>query len=65
MDAHKTIQSVFHILGILVILGFLFFIQSRGTARVATFFGPMMTIYFGTISVLGIVSIAASPIDAA
>ena len=46
---------------VLVILVFLFFIQSRGTARVATFFGPMMTIYFGTISVLGIVSIAASP----
>lgn len=43
-----------------IIIG-LFFIQRRGTARVATFFGPMMTIYFTTIAVLGIASIAAMP----
>ncbi|MFC4295058.1 potassium transporter Kup [Novosphingobium tardum] len=46
------------VVGILV---FLFFIQSRGTARVATFFGPIMLTYFATISVLGVVSIAQMP----
>jgi KUP system potassium uptake protein len=39
----------------------LFFIQSRGTARVATLFGPIMLLYFGVISVLGIISIIAMP----
>ncbi|MEP7222007.1 MAG: potassium transporter Kup [Novosphingobium sp.] len=46
------------VVGILV---FLFFIQSRGTARVATFFGPIMLVYFATISVLGLMSIMAYP----
>lgn len=46
------------VVGILILL---FFIQSRGTARVATFFGPIMLLYFGTISVLGAVSILAMP----
>ncbi|MEP6868850.1 MAG: KUP/HAK/KT family potassium transporter, partial [Novosphingobium sp.] len=46
------------VVGILV---FLFFIQSRGTAKVATFFGPVMLIYFATISVLGLMSIMAYP----
>lgn len=46
------------VVGILV---FLFIIQSRGTARVATFFGPVMLLYFGVIAVLGAVSIAAMP----
>lgn len=39
----------------------LFFIQSRGTARMATFFGPMMLVYFATISVLGVMSIIEMP----
>ena len=39
----------------------LFFIQSRGTARVATLFGPIMLVYFSVISVLGGMSIAAMP----
>nr|WP_245647593.1 potassium transporter Kup [Novosphingobium lentum] len=39
----------------------LFFIQSRGTAKVATFFGPIMLLYFATISVLGVISILAMP----
>ena len=43
-----------------IMLG-LFFIQSHGTARVATFFGPIMLLYFATIAVLGTVSIAAMP----
>lgn len=39
----------------------LFFIQSRGTARVASFFGPVMLTYFGVIAVLGVISIGAMP----
>jgi KUP system potassium uptake protein len=39
----------------------LFMIQSRGTAKVATFFGPITLLYFVVISVLGVVSIAAMP----
>ena len=39
----------------------LFMIQSRGTAKVASFFGPIMLIYFAVISVLGVTSIAAMP----
>jgi KUP system potassium uptake protein len=46
------------VVGILV---FLFFIQSRGTARVAAFFGPIMLTYFAVISVLGVVSIIEMP----
>ena len=46
------------VVGILI---FLFFIQSRGTARVAAFFGPIMLVYFAVISVLGVVSIIQMP----
>jgi KUP system potassium uptake protein len=46
------------VVGILI---FLFMIQSRGTAKVASFFGPIMLVYFAVISVLGLVSIAAMP----
>ena len=46
------------VVGILV---FLFFIQSRGTAKVATLFGPVMLTYFAVISVLGAISIAQMP----
>ncbi len=46
------------VVGILVSL---FLIQSRGTAKVAAFFGPIMLLYFAVISVLGILSIAALP----
>ena len=43
---------------VVAILIALFLIQSRGTERVATFFGPIMLVYFATIAVLGAVSIA-------
>ncbi len=46
------------VVGILV---FLFFIQSRGTAKVAQFFGPIMLVYFAVISVLGVISIIQMP----
>jgi KUP system potassium uptake protein len=46
------------VVGILV---FLFFIQSRGTAKVASLFGPVMLMYFAVISVLGVFSIVQMP----
>lgn len=39
----------------------LFCIQSRGTARVGTLFGPVMLVYFTVIGVLGLLSIINSP----
>ena len=46
------------VVGILVGL---FLIQSRGTARVATFFGPITLLYFVVIAILGLLSIGAMP----
>ena len=46
------------VVGILV---FLFMIQSRGTAKVAALFGPVMLVYFAVISVLGLMSVAEHP----
>jgi len=46
---------------VVTILIGLFLIQRRGTERVATFFGPIMLLYFGTIAVLGLVSIVSLP----
>src|ERR1043165_8907761 len=43
-----------------ILLG-LFAIQAIGTARVGALFGPVMLIYFLTISVLGIIHIADDP----
>jgi KUP system potassium uptake protein len=45
----------------LVILVALFFIQRRGTASVGRLFGPVMTLWFGVLIVLGLASIAAEP----
>ncbi|HVM22539.1 MAG TPA: potassium transporter Kup [Sphingomicrobium sp.] len=45
-------------IGILVSL---FMIQRKGTARVGTFFGPIVAIYLSTLAVLGILSIARDP----
>jgi len=43
------------------ILVFLFMIQSRGTAAVARLFGPVMLVYFATISALGLIQIVQAP----
>lgn len=43
------------------ILILLFIIQARGTARVGALFGPITLVYFTTIGVLGLLSIAANP----
>jgi KUP system potassium uptake protein len=44
-----------------VILISLFWMQSRGTARVATLFGPIMVLFFGVIGFLGAIHISDAP----
>jgi KUP system potassium uptake protein len=43
------------------ILVALFSVQSSGTARVASAFGPVMVVWFGTIAVMGLVHISDDP----
>src|SRR6201987_301923 len=43
------------------ILLVLFAVQSRGTAKVATFFGPIMTVWFVVLAIPGGVLVAADP----
>ena len=43
------------------ILVVLFAVQSGGTARVATAFGPVMVVWFATIAVMGLVHISDDP----
>ncbi len=45
----------------IVILVLLFLAQSRGTAGVATFFGPIMAVFFGVTAVLGLDRIPQAP----
>lgn len=45
----------------LVILFFLFYFQKRGTGKVGAIFGPITTIWFITIAILGIRSIIETP----
>ncbi|HEX8126936.1 MAG TPA: potassium transporter Kup [Allosphingosinicella sp.] len=47
-------------IAILILVG-LFMIQQRGTAAVGALFGPVIIVYFLTLSVLGALSIANSP----
>ncbi|HYN54257.1 MAG TPA: potassium transporter Kup [Methylotenera sp.] len=45
----------------LVVLFLLFWAQSKGTALVGAFFGPIMVLWFGTLAVLGIQGIMQNP----
>ena len=45
----------------LFILFLLFSVQSSGTARVASAFGPVMVVWFATLAVLGVVHISDDP----
>ncbi len=45
---------------LLVLFG-LFWAQSKGTAVVGAFFGPVMLFWFGTLGILGIINIAHDP----
>ncbi|RYY00604.1 potassium transporter Kup [bacterium] len=44
-----------------VILFFLFYVQKFGTAKIGRIFGPIMILWFGTLSVLGIINIMKFP----
>jgi KUP system potassium uptake protein len=46
----------------IIILAGLFAAQSRGTARVAAFFGPVMAIWFVAIAIPGVIWIAVHPV---
>ena len=45
----------------LFVLFGLFWAQSRGTAQVGAFFGPIMLLWFGTLAVLGVSGILQNP----
>ena len=45
----------------ILILVTLFFVQRTGTARVATFFGPVMLVFFATIAILGLAHLGDAP----
>ncbi len=51
----------FVVVATVVILVVLFAVQSRGTARVAAFFGPVMTIWFLALAGGGLIHIADDP----
>jgi KUP system potassium uptake protein len=64
VEGLTTVESSFGPFVIPLAVGILvglFFIQSHGTARVGALFGPIMILYFVTISVLGVIQIAGSP----
>ena len=48
------------IVSFVLLVGF-FIIQARGTARLASFFGPIMLVWFVTIAALGVSHIADAP----
>ena len=60
----EVIAPQFHIFVVpatLVILLTLFLVQKKGTAKVGRVFGPVMTLWFFTIAILGLVEIAREP----
>ncbi|HVY18983.1 MAG TPA: potassium transporter Kup [Bauldia sp.] len=48
-------------LSVVILLG-LFLVQSRGTARVAVFFGPVMVLWFLVLAVAGVVHLVQNPV---
>ncbi|MGK2909998.1 MAG: potassium transporter Kup [Sphingobium sp.] len=64
VEGLATVQAGFAPLvipiAITILIG-LFFIQSHGTARVGTFFGPIMVVYFLVLAILGISSLLTHP----
>jgi KUP system potassium uptake protein len=55
-----SLQPLVIPIAIAILIG-LFFIQSRGTAAVGRLFGPVVSIYFITLAVLGVLSIIRNP----
>jgi KUP system potassium uptake protein len=64
IEGLKIVTPAFdsYIVGLtIVILIVLFAVQSRGTAKVAAFFGPVMVFWFVAITIPGIIYIAGNP----
>jgi KUP system potassium uptake protein len=64
VEGLKVINPAFENLVVPVALGILiglFVIQSRGTGKVGAWFGPIMTIYFIVLGVLGTISMLQTP----
>ena len=61
LEVATPVLSPFVIPITLIVLFALFFYQRKGTGTVGALFGPVMVVWFGTLAVLGIVNIAASP----
>jgi len=64
VEGLTTVESSFAPFVVPIAIGILlglFAIQSTGTARVGALFGPIMLLYFLTISVLGLTHIVGSP----
>ena len=64
VEGLNTASSAFqpYVLPIAVgILVSLFVVQSGGTAKVATYFGPIMVLFFGVIGALGLYHVADAP----
>lgn len=57
---NNQIQSIIVVITVLILIG-LFSFQFLGTERVGKFFGPVTSLWFIALAVLGISSIAASP----
>ncbi len=58
---HTDFKAWTVLIAVAIIIG-LFAIQSRGTAKIGAFFGPIMLVYFTTLAVLGIMYIIKSPV---
>jgi KUP system potassium uptake protein len=58
--AAPALDSYIMVIAVVILLG-LFLVQSRGTAQVAAFFGPITLVWFVVIGVAGLVSIAHHP----
>ena len=64
VEGLTTVQSGLQTWVVPIAIGLLvglFAIQARGTAKVGALFGPIMILYFVTISVLGVMHIAQDP----
>ena len=64
VEGLTTVQASFEPFVIPISIGILvglFWIQSRGTARVGLMFGPVMILYFVTIAVLGVIHVVDHP----
>ena len=57
---HAVTTQVVVAISVVILLG-LFFMQSRGTARVGYFFGPVMLVWFAAILALGAAHVLAEP----